>query len=279
MQSLLSPLARLGSPRALRGLAAAIAVTLFLAPQSAVLAAGFTDVGYVDQGQLASVRSFVAANGQLAAYKAQLDRQFAAQIRSVHGAAEQQRLAAEFQGRLTDKQREVLGPLFTRAQVAIASVASSKNLSVVVDKRIVIVGGQDITKDVMDLLNGPGEPVPPVSTPPPSKVGYVDQQQIDAVPKLKDANEEFGKYRAQQQQDAQGKLRGAKTEADRAQIYQAFQKSLADKQHQLIDPLVDQTRSAIAAVAQKKGLILVIDKGNIIYGGTDITSDVTSALK
>ncbi len=47
----------------------------------------------------------------------------------------------------------------------------------------------------------------------------------------------------------------------------------------MIDPLVDQTRNVIAQVARKRGLVLVIDKGNLVYGGTDITSDVTSALK
>ena len=35
----------------------------------------------------------------------------------------------------------------------------------------------------------------------------------------------------------------------------------------------------MSSVAQKRGLILVIDRGNVIYGGTDITADVTSALK
>ena len=47
---------------------------------------------------------------------------------------------------MADKQRQLFGPLFGRAQVAIASVASSKNLTVVVDKRIVVFGGQDITE-------------------------------------------------------------------------------------------------------------------------------------
>jgi len=252
---------------------------LLTATASVAAATGLADVGYVDQGQLATLKQFVDANNQLAGYKASLDRQFAAQMKRTRNTAAQQRIAGEFQGKLANRQREVLGPLFTRAQIAIASVASSKNLSVVVDKRIVIVGGQDITKDVVDLLRGPGEPVPPVNTPAPSSVGYVDQLQIDAVPKLKAANDEFAKFRADQQQQTQARLRAAKTDADRQQIYAAFQKSLADKQHQLIDPLVDQTRSAIAGVASKRGLLLVIDKGNVIYGGTDITSDVTSALK
>ena len=55
-------------------------------------------------------------------------------------------------------------------------------MSVVIDKRIIVFGGKDITNSVRDLLGGVGDPVPPVNTPPPSTVGYVDQQQIDAPP-------------------------------------------------------------------------------------------------
>ena len=132
------------------------------------------------------MRAFNDAGNQITAYKATLDRQFAARMRrTVTSAATSRRIAAEFQGKLADRQRALFGPLFARAQVAIASVASSKNLSVVLDKRIVIVGGQDITQDVMDLLGGVGEPVPPVNTPLPSPIGFVDQNQIDTIPETK----------------------------------------------------------------------------------------------
>ena len=38
-------------------------------------------------------------------------------------------------------------------------------------------------------------------------------------------------------------------------------------------------RNVIGDVARKKGLLLVIDRTNLIYGGTDITSDVANGLK
>ena len=43
--------------------------------------------------------------------------------------------------------------------------------------------------------------------------------------------------------------------------------------------MIDSTRAAIADVAKGKGLILVVDRGNIVFGGTDITTDVTAKLK
>ncbi|MFY9779463.1 MAG: OmpH family outer membrane protein [Candidatus Baltobacteraceae bacterium] len=248
-----------------------------LAP--ATLAADVIDIGYLDQAALANVPAFAGASRQLQGFKASLDQQFAERMRAARDQPEQARIAAEFQDKLAVKQRAVLGPLFARAQVAIASIASSKNLSVVVDKRIVVVGGQDITKNVIDLLSGPSAPIPPVSTPPPSSVGFVDQAQIDQVPKIKSANDDFTKFQAEQQQQAEQKLRTAKSDLERQQILKDYQQALADKQKQTIAPLVDRTRDAIADVAKKKGLLLVIDRSNLIFGGTDITSDVTSELK
>jgi outer membrane protein len=242
-------------------------------------AADVTDIGYIDQTAIASLKPFVEAERQLAAYKADLDKQFVQRMKGVSNANDQARIAQEFQQKLSDKQRAVLAPLFGRAQTAIASVASSKNLSVIVDRHIIIVGGQDVTRNVVDLLTGVGAPVPPVSTPPPSSVGYVDQAAVDAVPKLKSANDEMLKFRDEQGRAAQEKLKSAKTDADRQAVLKGFQQALAEKQKSAIDPLVEQTRNAIAEIARKRGLILVIDKSNLVYGGTDITSDVTSALK
>ncbi len=244
----------------------------------ATLAADVTDIGYVDQAALSSIPSFVNANKALAQYKSSLDREFARRVRGIKDGNTQARIAQEYQNKFSSRQRETLGPLFQRAQVAIASVASSKNLSVVVDKRIIIVGGQDVTANVADLLSGPGDPIPPVSTPPPSSVGYVDQSQIDQVPNLKKANDDFQKFQSDQQQQAQSKMKSAKSDTDRQSILKDYQAALADKNKQVIQPLVDKTRDVIAGVAKKKGLLLVIDRSNLIYGGTDITKDVTSAL-
>jgi outer membrane protein len=256
---------------------AAFLTVAVLAP--ATLAADLTDIGYVDQAALSNLPRFVGANKQLAAYKAGLDRQFTARTRGVKNQSDQARIAQEFQNKFVAKQRELLGPLFGRAQVAIASVASTKNLSVVVDKRIVIFGGQDVTQNVIDLFNGVGDPVPPVSTPPPSSVGFVDQSVINQTPKVKKANDEFVKFQQEQSSATQQKMRSAKSDADRQQLFKDLQKTLTDKRKVLLDPVVEQMRKIIEDVARKKGLLLVIDRTNLIYGGTDITTDVANGLK
>jgi outer membrane protein len=256
---------------------ALVMASAFLAP--ATLAADVTDIGFVDQSALSNMPQFNNANRQLGKYKADLDAQFAARIRGVKATNDQARIAQEFQNKFQKKQQEVLGPLFQRAQISIASVASSKNLSVVVDKRIVVFGGQDVTRSVIDLFNGIGDPVPPVSTPPPSSVGYIDQAQINLVPKIKVANDAFVKFQNDQNNIAQAKMRAAKTDQDRQQIFKDLQKTMLDQRKATLDPVIDQMKKVIEDIARKKGLLLVIERSNLLYGGMDITADVSSALK
>jgi outer membrane protein len=253
-----------------------IAAAALAAP--AVLADDVTDIGYVDQSQLSNLPAFTQANATLQTFGTNLQREYIARARGA-SAAQQQQLGQEFQQQIADKQREVLGPLFRKAQTAIASVASSRNLSIVIDKRVIIVGGQDITGSVRDLLTGIGDPVPPVSTPPPSTVGFVDQAQVDAMPAIKSAADDFAKFKADLDRTTAQKMRAAKSDADRSAILKDYQKQLEDKQAATLKPLVDKTKNAMADVAHKRNLALVIDRSNVIYGGTDITADVTAELK
>jgi outer membrane protein len=259
-------------------LALVVALACALLVPAAARAADTTGIGYVDQAALSALPAFAAVKRSFDAYGADLQKTYLARARNA-STAEQQRLAQEFQAKMADKQRSLFGPLFGRAQIAIASVASSKNLSIVVDKQIMIVGGTDITNDVRELLAGPGDPVPPVSGPPPSTVGYVDQTAIDAVPAIKSAADEYAKFKAAEDQQTAVRFKAAKTQADKDAVLKEYQKALLDKQNQTLKPLVDKTTAAMADVAHKRGLVLVIDRTNVIYGGTDITADVTSALK
>ena len=60
-------------------------------------------------------------------------------MRGASSDADKQRITLQYQQEFTDKQNEVVGPLFNRAQITIANVAATKKLSMVVDKRIVDV--------------------------------------------------------------------------------------------------------------------------------------------
>jgi outer membrane protein len=254
----------------------AVAAGMLLA--TAATAADITDVGYVDQADIGNLPPFAAANRQLASFKSQLDGQYNAQLRHAATDADRQRVQMQFQQQLNDKQQEIVGPLYQRLQLAIAMVSSTRNLSIVVDKRIVIYGGQDITRDVETIFSGPQAISAPAATPPPSEVGFVDQNVLDGLPRVQTANTEMQQFETTQRQLYAAKLALARSPSDKQQVLSDFNKSISDKQNQLLKPLVDQTRSATADVARKKSLLLVIDRADVIYGGTDITSDVQNEL-
>jgi outer membrane protein len=254
----------------------ALLLATCLAPGA--IAADINDVGYVDQADIANMPVFVSANRQLALVKSQLDAQYNAQVKRVASDADKQRITMQFQAQLNDKQREIAGPLFQRAQLAIAAVSSTRNLAVVVDKRIVIYGGQDITKDVEAVFSGPQAISPPSASPPPSEIGFVDQSALDGVPKVQTANSEMSQYETTQRQIYAARLAQAKSSSEKQQIFAEYNKLIGDKQNQLLKPLVDQTKAATADVARRKNLLLVVDRADIVYGGTDITTDVQNEL-
>jgi outer membrane protein len=256
----------------------AVAIVLAMWAGGGAIAADLTDVGFIDQADLANLPVFAGANRQLANYKAQLDSQYNGQMRHARSDADRQQITMQFQQRLNDKQREIVGPLFQRAQLAIAAVTASRNLSVIVDKRVVIFGGQDITKDVEAVFASPQAIAPPAATPPPSEIGFVDQSVLDGVTKVQTANNAMQQFETTQREVYSARIAQARTPAEKQSILQEYNKTISDKQDQLLKPLVDATRRATTDVARRKNLLLVIDKADVIYGGTDITTDVQNEL-
>jgi outer membrane protein len=252
-----------------------VALVLCFAPQ--VLATDISDIGFVDQSALGQLGPFVAAQQQFAQFQQGLAQQFQAAIKG-KSPAQQQQIYQNFNNQAAAKQRELFGPLLGRAQAAIASVAANRGLSVVVDKTIIIYGGLDITQDVISMLNQPGPILPPVNSPPPSEVGYVDQSQLDALPKAKAANDTFLSFRQTLAAQLATQSRG-KSDAQRAQLAQSLNSQLDDEQKKVLQPVIDATNAAISNVAKQKHLLLVIDATNRVYGGTDVTPDVVKALQ
>lgn len=262
--------------RIVTSLVAALALVALIAPGA--IAADLTDVGFVDQSALGSLPQFVNANEQLAQYKAQLDAQFASQIKAAHTDADKQSIALKFQQLFQSKQSELVGPLFQRAQLALATVAGSKKLSIVVDKRIIVYGGQDITSDVINTIKS-SQALQPQAALPPSSIGFVDSNALDGSSKVKDANDKLQKFTDEQRPIFEQKVKNAKTDVEKNQLAADFQKTIADKRDELLKPLVDQTKDATASIARSKNLLLVIDRGDVVFGGMDITTDVQNALK
>ncbi|SFL33086.1 OmpH family outer membrane protein [Pelosinus propionicus] len=67
---------------------------------------------------------------------------------------EKQAYYQQLQQGLAIKEKDLLGALQNKVDVAVAAVAKAKGLATIVDKGSVVYGGQDITDDVMKKITG-----------------------------------------------------------------------------------------------------------------------------
>ncbi len=65
---------------------------------------------------------------------------------------------------------------------------------------------------------------------------------------------------------------------EKQDYYTQTQQRLQQKQQELVGPIRDQIDAAIKAVADTKGLTIVLDKSTVVFGGQDITDDVSKKL-
>lgn len=61
---------------------------------------------------------------------------------------------------------------------------------------------------------------------------------------------------------------------EKQNYYAQIEERLSLKEQALVTPVIDKVNAAIKAVAEAKGLSVVMDAGNVVYGGQDITDEV-----
>ena len=200
---------------------------------------------------------FVAANRQLAAYKAQLDAQYnAADATSAQTDADKQRITdAVSTASSTTSSARSRARSFSARSSAIAQVSATRNLSVVVDKRIVIYGGQDITKDVETLF---------AEAQAIDAAGGYARRRRRSVSSTRPCSTDSRRSRRRttrcrssrstQRQLFAPQVAQAKNEAPGSRSTRQFNKTITDKQDELLKPLVDATKAATADVAASKKL-------------------------
>ncbi len=70
----------------------------------------------------------------------------------------------------------------------------------------------------------------------------------------------------------------AMNDQQKQQLGTQIQQQLMTKDQELIKPVTDKVEVAIKAVADAKGITVVMEKSNIIFGGQDITDEVFKKL-
>lgn len=113
---------------------------------------------------------------------------------------------------------------------------------------------------------------------PASNVGVVNYQMVMSQhPGMAKFEETMRAEVQQAQKDFEAKSAGM-SDAEKQKYYVQLQQGLNNKQVELMTPINDSVTAAIKAVADSKGLSVVVDKSAVIYGGQDITDDVVKKL-
>ncbi len=109
------------------------------------------------------------------------------------------------------------------------------------------------------------------------KVASIDEAAINQMDEFKKAQETLDKWAEEEVKKRQKQVEG-KSDADKNAAFQAYQLELSKKQAEILNPLKDKARAAIALVAKEKGVTVVLDKKIVVYGVPDITEDVKAKL-
>lgn len=114
---------------------------------------------------------------------------------------------------------------------------------------------------------------------PTSDIGVVDQTEV-----LKNNQQLAVEYQTKltAEADAMKKEFDEKSQGmsddEKQKLYSDMSQQFYEKRMAIEKDMKDQMDSVVKSVASKKGLSLVVEKSAVIYGGTDITKDVTDAM-
>lgn len=111
-----------------------------------------------------------------------------------------------------------------------------------------------------------------------SAVGKIDYRQAMAQsPDLQAANDQMQQAVEDAKKDFEEKSAGM-SDQEKQDYYQQTQSRLQQKQQDLIEPIQKKIEEQVKAVAEAKGLSVVLDSNAVVYGGQDITQDVIRKL-
>lgn len=80
------------------------------------------------------------------------------------------------------------------------------------------------------------------------------------------------------QKEFEEKSQAMTNENEKRMYFQQLRERLANKENELLEPILAKANAAIQKVADKKGLAVVVHKDTVAYGGLDITADVAKAM-
>lgn len=112
-----------------------------------------------------------------------------------------------------------------------------------------------------------------------SAIGVVNYGMlVGQSPDLQKVNEAMKAEVERAQKDFEEKTRNM-NEDEKKRYFTQTQERLANKEKELMEPVLKKIEDTIKKVADKKGLAIVVEKNTVVYGGVDITDEVSKALQ
>lgn len=112
-----------------------------------------------------------------------------------------------------------------------------------------------------------------------SAIGVVNYQMLAAQsPSVKAVDEAMGKEVEAARKDFTEKSKEMQEPEKRA-LYNEIQQNLQKKQSELMEPALKDIEASIKKVADKKGLVIVVEKNTVAFGGLDITDEVAKEMQ
>lgn len=239
-------------------------------------------VGSIDQEAIFALEAFTKAQKDLDTYAEGKRKEFETAAKAKAGKegadAELQNLSRKIQLEMNKKRNELMNPLQTRAEAAVANVARNKGLTVVLDKRIVIFGVEDITEEVKKVFQQEGEiKLPDDIDTSTCQVAYFDQTVVRSLRVFTEA--EMKLYSARNDMMREYEKRVASLSASEKEALQREMSArLQALEEQIMTPLFQKVTNSVNEVSKAQGISLVLDKQNVMYGGRNITDSVVETF-
>jgi outer membrane protein len=249
---------------------------------------GAPGVGSVDQSVIINLPPFQDAEKKFEDERKKLAAEYSEMAKGLND-KQKSAIQTQFQQELGKIQADIITPLQEKQKRAIEEVAKEKNLTVVLDATVVVCGVMDITDDVKKVFdpNSKKESKSPTAKEetsgkesPKQVVGYLSQEKLFNTTKMRKAQEELYKIFSDMQKNLEKEAKSIYGDnAPPTSFLTDYQKKLDEKKKTIIKPVEDDINKVAGEVAKEKGLTIVLDDVNVLYGGVDITDDVITTLE
>lgn len=239
-------------------------------------------IASIDESVIYDLPMFTDADKKLKEWR---DAEVKKRTKALEGKSdeEKQKAVQEFQQELEIKTNETIKPLKDKARAAVATVAAKNGIEVMLDKKIVVYGVDDLTDQVKETLGSGAELTYPEEKEgqfDKAPIGYFDPEVVRSLKVFKEAQLDLLQERDRMLKAVRDQLEKAKKdgkEPSPAEM-QAMQKQVEARlqalEEQKMTPLVKAVTDSVEEVAKAEGLSLVVDTQHVMYGGRNLTENV-----